>query len=370
MKGPGGEAPPKRYNKNKPKSSRFASAFLPVLRLRAAFRYFFFQKSPPALVLTGIFPILRYLCPVGLLPLFFPLLLIPCLMRFFWLLIPTLMACQSPSSPLDIQGHRGCRGHWPENSVTGMLRALDMGVTTLEMDASISADSQVLLSHEPWFSSEICRDPQGRDLPPDSAEAYNLFRLPYAEIRTYDCGSKPHPRFPDQQQVPVYKPLLAEVIDSVEAYRAAHGLPPVDFNIETKCDPRGDNVFHPEPEAFVALLMAVIDAKGIRDRCIIQSFDVRTLQVMHRQYPGVRLALLVENPDGLQANLDRLGFVPDIYSPDHALVDEALRADTRAQGMALIPWTANEPADIARLLALGVDGIISDYPDRVVAARQ
>lgn len=294
-------------------------------------------------------------------------------MRSFILIVPSLlslMACQPSSSSFDLQGHRGCRGHWPENSIPGMLRALDMGVTTLEMDVVISADHQVLLSHEPYFSPQICRDPQGRDLPPDSAEVYNLYQLSYAEIRTFDCGSKPHPRFPDQQNLPVYKPLLAEVIDSVEAYRAAQGLPPVDFNIETKCQPAGDQRFHPEPAAFVDLLMEVIQAKGIRDRCIIQSFDVRTLQVMHDRYPEVRLALLVENSDGLATHLDRLGFVPAIYSPAHELVDEALRAATQAQGMALIPWTANDPADIERLLDLGVDGIISDYPDRVVAARQ
>ncbi|RMG73753.1 MAG: glycerophosphodiester phosphodiesterase [Bacteroidetes bacterium] len=282
------------------------------------------------------------------------------------------MACHSPSDSydLDIQGHRGCRGHWPENSIPGMLRALDMGVTTLEMDAVITADSQVILSHEPFFSPEICLDPSGQALPEDSAEAYNIFRFPYAEVQAFDCGSKPHPRFPNQQKLVVHKPLLSEVIDSVEAYRAAHGLPAVDFNIETKCQPAGDNRFHPEPEAFVDLLMGVIDAKGVRARCIIQSFDPRTLQVMHARYPDVRLALLVENEDGFQANLDRLGFVPDIYSPDHQLVDQALCEATRAQGMTLIPWTANEPADIQRLLDLQVEGIISDYPDRVVALFQ
>ncbi|GAB4404552.1 MAG: glycerophosphodiester phosphodiesterase family protein [Bacteroidia bacterium] len=269
---------------------------------------------------------------------------------------------------IDLQGHRGCRGLLPENSIPAMLHALELGVTTLELDVVISADGQVVLSHEPFLSHEICLGPDGETLAAGSEAAYNLYQMDYATIRRCDCGSLPHPRFPTQRRMTVHKPLLSEVFDSVELRQTALQRPPVRYNIETKCTPAGDGFFHPLPADFVGRLLAVIDAKGLRERCTIQSFDVRTLQVLHEQGTAIETALLVENEDGLEANLARLGFVPDIYSPYHLLVDAALVDACHARQMRLIPWTANEPDDIGRLLALGVDGIISDYPDRVAAA--
>lgn len=284
-----------------------------------------------------------------------------------------LAACTSApmQRPFDLQGHRGARGHWPENSIPGMLRALDMGVTTLEMDAVISADRQVLLSHEPFLSHEFCLLPDGGAIPEAEERSYNLYQMTYAEIAAFDCGSKPHPRFPQQQKLRVSKPLLAEVIDSAEAHARRTGRPAPLYNIETKCSPEGDGVYHPEPETFIGLLAEVVRSRNTAARTTIQSFDPRTLQAGRQRHGslGLKWALLVENEDGLEANLARLGFTPDIYSPDHRLVTAELVQQCRTRGMALIPWTANEPDEIRRLLELGVDGIISDYPDRVAAAR-
>lgn len=303
---------------------------------------------------------------------------------FSLLLLGGVLACSTPSgqaeqaaqerstrataASVDVQGHRGARGHFPENSIPGFLAALDMGATTLEMDAVISQDGKVLLSHEPFLSHQICLNAEGEPISEEEEKNYNLYQMTYAEIKACDCGTPQHAGFPEQQHMKTYKPLLAAVVDSVQAYCQRNGRQPPAYNIETKSSPAGDEIFHPRPAEFVDLLMEVVNAKGIQARTTLQSFDVRSLQHAHTAYPEVQLALLVGNRDGAAINLNRLGFVPEIYSPYYQLVDEALLALCEEKGMQLIPWTVNEAEDIQRMLSLGVDGIISDYPDRVVAA--
>lgn len=192
-----------------------------------------------------------------------------------------------------------------------------------------------------------------------------MYKMEYAEISRWDVGLKPHLRFPRQEKMKAVKPLLENLIDSVEQYIALNKLPLVQYNIETKSMPSTDNIFHPAPEPFTDLVMSVIMKKKIDRRTIIQSFDVRTLQVMHRKYPGVRTALLVEgfNKKTAQENLVSLGFTPSIYSPEYSLVNSELVTWCHKNGMKIMPWTVNDKGNIDRLKAMGVDGIISDYPD-------
>lgn len=265
--------------------------------------------------------------------------------------------------PLDIQGHRGCRGLLPENTIPAMRKALDLGVTTLEMDVVISQDRQPLLSHDPYFDPAFARTPEGQPTAPAQDPRYRLYALPYAEIRRYDVGSHGHPKWVRQQPLRTYKPLLAEVIDSAEAHARRRGRPAPYYNIETKLAPAGDGVLHPAPEEFVQLLLPVIRAKGIQDRAIVQSFDPRSLEVVHRLQPALATALLVENQLGLAANLQRLSFRPTIYSPHYRLVTAELVRACHAQNLKIIPWTVNTVADMNQLVQLGVDGLITDYPD-------
>ncbi|MGB3780771.1 MAG: glycerophosphodiester phosphodiesterase [Tunicatimonas sp.] len=267
---------------------------------------------------------------------------------------------------IDVQGHRGCRGLRPENTITAFIHALELGVTTLELDVVVSQDQQLVVSHEPFLSSTICTGPNGETITAAQEEQYNLYQMPYAQIRRCDCGSQENPRFPEQQATVASKPRLVDVIDAVEQYLRSHNRPPVQYNIETKSTPAGDGVFHPAPKEFVELLLAVLKEKDIEARTIVQSFDVRTLQEARRMAPELRQALLVENRRGAQENIDALGYVPEIYSPSFRLVNKKLRGYTRQQGMQLIPWTVNDRSDIRKMLDLGVDGIISDYPDRVL----
>lgn len=269
---------------------------------------------------------------------------------------------------MDVQGHRGCRGLMPENTIPAFLKAIDLGVTTLEMDAVISKDGKVIVSHEPFMSHVICRGPEGENITEEEEKSYNIYQMTYEEIRECDCGSLLHPGYPEQQKLTVSKPLLSEAIREVEAYLEDNNLAKVRYNIETKSTPEGDNTFHPEPKKFVDLLMEVIEEGGIADRSTIQSFDMRTLQYAHQQYPDMELALLVGNAKSPQKNLDALGFVPEIYSPYYKLVSKKTVDFAREKNMQIIPWTVNEPKDIRKMIKLEVDGIISDYPDRVISA--
>ena len=193
--------------------------------------------------------------------------------------------------------------------------------------------------------------------------------MPYDSIRAFQEGVKPHPEFPEQKQVKTYKPLLSELIDSVEHYVKVNHLKPVYYNIETKSQPAGDNISNPVPDVFVKLLMDVIQKKGIAPYVVIQSFDKRTIQLIHEKYPNVRTSFLVANKKTYEENIADLGYKPFILSPVWQMVNEDLVKKAHADGVKVIPWTANKAEDIAALKALGVDGIISDYPNILVQSK-
>ena len=285
-------------------------------------------------------------------------------------------SAQSRSSPpppqvpegFDLQGHRGARGLVPENTIPAFRRALELGVTTLEMDVVVSADGVVVVSHEPWMAQAKCLAPDGAPIPADEARAHRIYEMSYEQIAAYDCGRRLED-FPEQEPVSAPKPRLRDVLEMAENYVDTHDRGPVFYNIETKSRPDWDGTLHPEPEAFVRRVLAVVTAAGVAPRTTIQSFDPRTLEAAHRQNATVRTALLVGtagNP-GLDDNLSTLSFVPDIYSPNAELVDDALVSAVHDRALALIPWTVNDPDAMTRLVRLGVDGLITDYPNRARA---
>lgn len=281
-----------------------------------------------------------------------------------FLLFPLILFSQD----FDIQGHRGCRGLFPENTIEAMKKAIDLGVTTLEMDVVISKDKQVLLSHEPFLSHEICLDKNKKEIIEANEHSYNLYQMNYDEIKSCDCGSKIHPRFQAQEKLETYKPLLSDVIYFVEEYvsKLQKGDPgrKIYYNIETKSDPKGDGIFHPEPKEFVDLLVSVLKNTTISNRVYIQSFDVRTLQYLHQKYPEYKTVLLVENKMSIQENLKTLGFKPDVYSPEFILLNKDKVEFLHKKRIKVIPWTVNKPDDMKQVISYGVDGLISDYPNR------
>lgn len=285
---------------------------------------------------------------------------------FFILLpmAPNLFA----QNKIDLQGHRGCRGLMPENTIPGFVKAMEIGVTTLEMDLAISKDLQVVVSHEPYFSSVISTGPNNSPITTKTEKTHNLFQLDYQQIQQYDVGLKPHPNFPGQQKIPVTKPLLKDVVAKTDSFARAHQINLPQLNLEIKRQPKWDGTFHPPVQEFVDLVLDQVNTLGITPRTCIQSFDPETLQIIKKQAPEITLALLIENILSIRTNIKKLGFQPAIYSPYHKWVTKRTVRYCKEHGILLIPWTVNNPKDILAMIDLGVDGIITDYPDRVKLA--
>lgn len=266
----------------------------------------------------------------------------------------------------DIHGHRGCRGLEPENSMPAFLKATELGCDYLEMDVVLSADGQVVISHEPWMRHDLCVTPDDEAITPENERSYNLYKMTVSEIRRFDCGSLEQPNYPKQDQHDTHKPTLSELVDAVDEHALLSGVAPPSFNIEIKSDPEWYGTFQPAPDVLARAVINAIDSLGIADRCMLQSFDPAVLETVHADRPEIPLAYLVESDAVLDEALSKLTFVPTIYSPHFTAANDALLNAVRQREMELVVWTVNEPADIRRMRDLGVDGIISDYPDRVI----
>jgi glycerophosphoryl diester phosphodiesterase len=253
----------------------------------------------------------------------------------------------------------------PENTIPAMLNAIGLGVTTLEMDISISKDKKVFLSHEPFFNHEITTLPNGGFIAEKNERSFNTYKMNYDSIFKYDVGMIPHPRFPDQQKIKAVKPLLSDVFKAVKEYMMTARRPFPLYNIETKSLLATDNIYHPAPAEFVELLMTVIKENQMEEQVIIQSFDFRTLQYLHQHYPKIKTAMLVEanNRNSFRKQIKDIGFTPTIYSPDFTLITDILIKNCHDLNIKIIPWTVNDKKKIEELKKMGVDGIITDYPN-------
>jgi glycerophosphoryl diester phosphodiesterase len=306
-----------------------------------------------------------------------------------------ILDAASAQQKMDVQGHRGGMALMPENTIAAMINGVKVGVKTLELDVVISADGMVVVSHDAYMSADFMRKPDGTDITKEEERSMSLYKMTYDSIRRFDAGTKPHPRFPSQVKMKTYRPLLSDLIDSVEAYVRANKLKPVYYNIETKISPAGDGIYNPSPDVFVKEMMEVINKKAISKRVTIQSFDIRTLQILHKTEPKLTLSLLAfgkgdalaklrtqglsaedekklkQSPlfngaGGLDDDLKKLGFTPNIYSPYYTSVDAEMVSKVHALKMLILPWTVDEEKDMDALGKLGVDGIITNSPDKLV----
>jgi glycerophosphoryl diester phosphodiesterase len=261
------------------------------------------------------------------------------------------------------EGHRGARGHAPENTIASMKKAIDMGANVVEVDVYITKDGQVLIAHDPYVNVAISTVPGETSLTAETAKKFTWHQMNYADIRKIDVGSKGNPTFPRQVKQPAYMPLLSELIDSVELYSASQGRTVI-YNIEIKSNPKFDGVYQPSASVIVRSVMEVVLSKKIGNRFYLQSFDKRQIQEVHNSYPSVVTAYLVDSKTmSVTDHLQQLGYTPEIYSPHYKLVSAQTVADCKKHNMKLVPWTVNTKNDIDSLVKLGVNGIITDYPD-------
>lgn len=300
-----------------------------------------------------------------------------------------LVALSGSAMGFDLQAHRGGRGLAPENTLTSFSNALDIGVNTLELDVGITKDGVVVISHERYLYADITRDAQGAFL---TERGPTIASLTFAELERFDVGrqnpaSKYAKSFPQQKGTDGERiPTLA----SVFALVAKRGASDVRFNIETKISPAAaSDTLAPEP--FVRALIAEIRKAGLTSRATIQSFDWRTLLIAQKEAPEIVAVYLTSQQgagDMVQAGKpgaspwlggydvdDYAGSVPKlvkaaggtVWSPNYKDVTEALVREAQTLGLKIVPWTVNEEADLTRLLDWKVDGLITDYPDRLRA---
>lgn len=291
----------------------------------------------------------------------------------------------TPVFAFDLQGHRGARGLAPENALPAFERALDLGVDTLELDIGLTADGVVVVHHDPALNPAITRTAEGQWLP---ARGPLLRSLTFAQLQAYDVGridpAASYARTFSVQQARdgTRIPSLAQVFALVKARGA-----PVRFNIETKLFPRqpADTV---APEAMADALLQAIREAGMQDRVSIQSFDWRSLQHVQKVAPAIpTVYLTVQTANNNNVNdpawtaglrIADHGSVPRlvkaaggaVWSPNAGALTQELVREAQSLGLKVIPWTVNEPADMERIVGWGVDGLITDYPDRLRSVLQ
>lgn len=272
------------------------------------------------------------------------------------------------NSPFDLQGHRAARGEAPENTLPAITQGLRKGVTTLELDLSLSADTIPLLSHEPWIQPKICLDSTGEKLADTARIPFS--RLSLQEIQRYDCGSLTHPDFPGQKSQPAAKPALLQAILHAEENALLLNRNPPKYNLEVKSKASWDGQYYPSVEVFVDRVLEEVRSAQTFDRTTLQSFDLRVLRYAHKNYPKLKLSLLAgSDSPPVEELLQKLEFRPAVYSPHHQrpLSKQKIKA-LQTQGIKVIPWTVNKIARAQELRQRGVDGLITDFPGRLIPA--
>jgi glycerophosphoryl diester phosphodiesterase len=273
-----------------------------------------------------------------------------------------LYSWHSNAFSMDWQGHRGARGLYPENTIGAMKEALQYKVSTLELDVVVSADGEVIVSHEPWMSQEICLDPKGK---PVKDRAFNLYKMTFEKISQFDCGSKIHPRFPKQKKVQAFKPLLRTLIQESEKEIKSRKLT-IKYNIEIKSTLEDENKgFQPQFKEFTDKVVREVAAVVDPSRVTIQSFDWRVLRYLHVAYPDFKTVALIEEKFKVSEALKSLGFNPTVFSPDYTLLTAEAVRELHKANVLVIPWTVNDVDSMEKLISMGVDGIITDYPDLI-----
>ena len=290
---------------------------------------------------------------------------------FLFIIVASFSPGLHAQTPFDLQGHRGCSGLMPENSIPAFLKAVELGVTTIEMDVVISADSQVVVSHEPWMSSLACSHPDNKPVKKPEEKTLNLYKMNYSQIQKFDCGTRFNPEFPSQQKIPVVKPTLKMVVRAVTDFTSRNKFQRPAFNIEIKSSPSGYNKFIPAPAQFVRIVVEEIRQLDVEEFVSLQSTDVNVMEELNKvEDRKFHIGFLVEKGKSLSKNLKKLSFTPEIYSPKYTLVSAEMIKEAHAKNMKVIPWTVNTVEEMNTLIRMDVDGIITDYPDIVKYQRQ
>jgi len=300
------------------------------------------------------------------------------------LLAAALAVAPAAAFAFDLQGHRGARGLAPENTLAGFAEALRIGVSTLELDLAMTQDGVVVVSHDPTLNPDLARNAAGAWV---SEPRPVINRMTLAALQTYDVGRlKPDTAY--ASRYPAQKPADGARVPRLSDVFTLAGKAGGEtrFNIEIKTDPRTPDLT-PAPEAFADAVVRTVREAGLARRVTVQSFDWRSLVHIARAAPEIAtVCLTIQRGSSDNVGLGRAGASPwtagldvdehggsvprlakaagcAVWSPNFNDLTSAALAEAKGLELTVVPWTVNEPADMARLIAMGVDGLISDRPD-------
>ncbi len=278
---------------------------------------------------------------------------------------------------IDLQGHRGARGLFPENTIPAFQYAIEHKMTTLELDTNLTKDGNLIVYHDSIINPDLCLDSKG-----NPAQSTRILDMTLENIKELDCGSLINEKFPEQTQVPGTKLIsLPEFFDFVKQYEARHpDIPKLHFNIETKFEASPNQEYL---EKFATLMVKFIEDADVVDRTTVQSFVLEVLPMIKKRNPKLKTSALFQ-PSRVQGVLMMLGLnsirteiiekaenvEADIISPYHLYANPFFIQTCHQKNIRVIPWTVNEKKKILTLLNNGVDGIISDYPNRLFTVYQ
>ena len=258
-----------------------------------------------------------------------------------------------------VVGHRGCRGVMPENTIEGFREAIKRGVDGIEWDVVVNGDGLLVISHEPYFHKDFCQDPKGNDIQNESL--YNIYKMSQAEIEEFDCGSKFHKNFPEQQKLKTIKPLLKDVVKLVPEIKRKR------IFFEIKSDEPEYGKSQPLPADYAALILNEVKEYGFSSICYM-SFDKNILEELYKIDPKLSLVYLSEKKS-IKKNLKQLSFKPSAVGLYFRTLNRRSVSQLRKEDIRIYAWTVNQVVDGHKMMDLGIDAIITDYPRRIIQSR-
>ena len=280
------------------------------------------------------------------------------LLLFLFLVTQNLIS----KNTIRVIGHRGCRGVMPENTISGFQRAFDQGADGIEWDVVVNGEGKLVVSHEPYFHPDFCLDKDGEMIKDE--KKYNIYKMTQDEIEAFDCGSKTHKNFPEQEKFKATKPLLKEVVELLPV-KAFGKL----ILFEIKSDEPEYGISQPYPEAYVDLILKEVVAYKLKN-VVYMSFDKNIIEALYKKNPELRLAYLTYLPSkSAKAFLRELSFKPFALGMFHMTLNTRKLRQLSSKGVQVYAWTVNQPKDANRMMELGIDAIITDYPKTIINTR-
>lgn len=274
------------------------------------------------------------------------------------------MKFSAQNDSVNYYGHRGCRGIYPENTLEAFQHAIDLGVDGIEWDVVVSKDKKLVISHEPYLDATYCYDKNGNEISVSEGKKINFYELEVDEIQQIDCGSKPLSKFPEQIKLKTYKPTVQEAFGKLE-------LENITILFEVKSESPDYDIYQPQPKEFAQLIKDEVANFKYKNNIIFMSFDAKLLDELHQLLPEYRYVYLTYKPfTSVKTFLKEISFIPYALGMFHPTIRKKDVRLLRKRNINTFAWTVNKKEQSDKLIRYGVNGIITDYPNKVKKVTQ